>query len=737
MIRKIVKITLIVTTILAALLLIFALAISPIAEDYIEKHSKKLIGRKVVMKDLRLNIFTGTIKLDSIIMYEKNDRDIFASIDTFFVDITLTKLLSSKIEIAQLKVIDPYSVIKQNGKAFNFDDLIPKKDSTKVDKKESKFPKSILIQNIYIKGGELVYTDMLLKHTIKMNDLGVAIPELYFDHGNTNAGINLKIGERALISSKMDMNMKTNEYKLNLKVSELPINIIYPYLKENFNVGKLGGTLNTNLLIAGNTKHILDFKINGTADLTDFDISNSIGEPIASASRTSLKMKTLSLSKATYLFDYIRVSGMNLDFILQPKTNNFEKLIITKQKGSSDTASKSRPITFKIKELRINESKVTYTDKTLRSRFSLPLTNINFECDNFILDSSNRFKADASLPNGGKISFNWKGDFNNLSNQDLMLNLRNLNLKLISPYCLEYLAYDITKGNMNFTSKNKIRNNMISSFNALDVYNPGVGKKHKNFKVEYKIPLKTALYILKDKDGKIKFDIPVQGNIKDPKFSYRKIVFKTLANLMIKVAISPVRFLANILGLNSDKMEEIYIDPLQTSFTAEQYSQLNDLISIVKQKPEMRLLFTQYLNTMDAMNEFLLYKTKAAYLNTMQSSEEKGEFSFEEIMAVDNKNEEFIAYVDTLIAQQKTVALDAPLQTKINSLYSLETVNIEFNQLLNERNNLLRNYMMTTGGIPLRNLEIKNAPADTLSNYSSKPLYKIKMTLLGADPSEN
>lgn len=62
-----------------------------------------------------------------------------------------------------------------------------------MEQDSSSFPKSVVIKNIYVIGGNLVYTDKLLDNTIRMKDLGVAIPELAFERGNTQVGIHLKI----------------------------------------------------------------------------------------------------------------------------------------------------------------------------------------------------------------------------------------------------------------------------------------------------------------------------------------------------------------------------------------------------------------------------------------------------------------------------------------------------------------------------------------------------------------
>lgn len=321
---------------------------------------------------------------------------------------------------------------------------------------------------------------------------------------------------------------------------------------------------------------------------------------------------------------------------------------------------------------------LNYTDKTLRTPCILPIKNIDFSAKNFDINGTNEFNTKAFFPNGGNMIFSWKGNMNDLSNQHIMVNLQNLNLRLLSPYCLNYTAFDIKNGNLNFISKNNIRNNNIESVNILDVYKMKVGNKHKDLKTEYNVPLRLALYILKDKDEKIKFDVPVKGSIKDPKFSYRKIIFETLVNLMVKVAVSPVRFLANSLGMKSDNMDVIPIEPLMSGFTAEQYSQLNDLATIIKSKPDMTLTLTQFVNLKEAIPLYTLYKAKESYLESLNKSEIKDPINYEEVQSLKNNDANFIAYLDTLLKKQGKAFSNVPLQEKVNSLYSPDSIKAEF-----------------------------------------------------------
>jgi len=734
--RKLFKILLIIVSTVVALLIILALVISPVAKSYIEKNSKELIGRKVQMRGLHINIFTGTLEVDSVFLYESNDNDVFASIDTFYINLELSALLGKNLEITRLKVINPYVGIIQNGDLFNFDDLMPKKDTTATDTSTSSFPESIVIKDIYFHGGKIVYTDRKLKNTINMNDLAVTIPELRFGTGDTKGGVHLKIGNTATIDSKLVMNSKTEDYQLNLKVRKIALNIIKPYMQEYYNISEMEGLLNADLLISGNMNHLMEFNINGTGDGTGFLMKNSSGEPLFAADSAWVKMDNISYSKSEYLFGFIHASNATLDFIMHPdpKPNNFIAMFKPEEpaKATTDTTA-STPMTFKIKDLHVYNSQLNFTDNTMPSPYKLEVKKVDFQATNFDMNGNNDIKVTGNFENGGNIRLGWKGNMDDMANQRLMMNMKNFSLKLVSPYCKYYTAYDITAGNMNFVSKNNIRNNNIESSNSVDVFKMDVGKKHKEVKAEYNVPLKMALYIMKDKDDKINFDLPVKGNVKDPEFSYKKIIFKTIVNLLVKVTLAPAKFIAGTLGMNSDKLDNIPLDPLQTGFTAEQYSRINDLAEIVKKKPELQLELTQYANTDEVLPSFALYKTKQIYLKSLKTGDDTGPLKSEEIESMENTDPKFVSYLDSLVTVKGKNTKNISLLDKVVSLYVPDSLQNELLAKFQRRNAFLTSYMKTSLDIPEKNLNVRTAVMDSLKMYTGKPVYKIGMTLPGAE----
>ena len=155
-------------------------------------------------------------------------------------------------------------------------------------------------------------------------------------------------------------------------------------------------------------------------------------------------------------------------------------------------------------------------------------------------------------------------------------------MRQFSPWSVYYTGQPIEDGIFGLTSHNTIKNSSLNGKNKIDIYKAKVGSRRSDIEPQQKLPLKTALYILKDKDEKILFDIPVAGNIDSPEFSYMKIVWKTLGNLLVKVATSPVRALGNVFGFGNDNLEFIEIEAHQRGLTSEHYHILGDLATIAK-----------------------------------------------------------------------------------------------------------------------------------------------------------
>ena len=93
------KITIIVLSVIVALLLLVSLLISPIAKWYIEKNCRDLVGRKITIENLDMKLLLGRAKVDNFVLYEPNEVDTFASIGHFDADVSVWGILRKNIVV--------------------------------------------------------------------------------------------------------------------------------------------------------------------------------------------------------------------------------------------------------------------------------------------------------------------------------------------------------------------------------------------------------------------------------------------------------------------------------------------------------------------------------------------------------------------------------------------------------------------------------------------------------------
>lgn len=759
---KIIKPIVITICTVLVLSVIAALVTPPIAKNYIVKHSKEMIGRQINLQGLYLNLFTGYTRVTGFQLLEQDAQTTFVTFDTLSVEMSLYRLLANELRINSIQLVNPNIRLLQNGSKFNFDDLLrlgqndtlgapgdtttlPSDTTSHQVSSDTSGNMAIALYNIQIRGGHIQYHDLARNSLWQMENFGLQIPGVYFNGQNTDVGIALNFNDGGHLQTKIQYNMEAGNYLLDIDLTNFSIAPIRPYLVDMLKINSINGLLNTHLNIIGNAEHVTEFTIQGNIGLHHLSLTDDQDREVLSTDSIQIDMENITPEKSILHFKTIAINGMKTALEIRKNGNTITDLLNT---GNVETTTQTPvPATtpentnttsapdLKINTFRINNSLFTFNDHTLHTPFSFSLENINMLADNLSLLQKNKAEVKSTLKNGGTIVFNYEGKLDDLSHADLLLSIKNLDLKTFSPYSLQYFGYPLQKGILSFSSINNIRNNILDGRNHLNIAKCEVANKQKEPKPEYNIPLKTALYLIKDVNDQIKMDLPVQGDINSPEFSYKKIIFKTLTNLLVKVAVSPVSFLANSLGFSPDKLKNLQFEAYQNDFTPEQLTQINQLSEIIKVKPEMILVMEQFVNLRQSKITLAQFNVKKNYY-LQQHPEKTPEgllpIDFSKIMDIDTKNISFQAYVRDQVSEEwKETSLDE----QILSLANEEQLNLLTHQFIEKRNQLLKNYLIRQG-VTEKCIRISTASEDKLADYNGRNEYIINMIFEGDEPDK-
>ena len=615
LLKKGVKIPLIIILSILLLLILINIIAPPVAHSYIEKHSKELCHRTVTLDKLRMNIFIGKLKIEGLKALEENDKDVMLSFDALDVRINLFKLLAKEVRLNKIALDNPRVSVWQMDSVFNFTDIIEFYSDDEDDEDTTSSGWVVDLRKISISKGSVVYQDLVRKSIFDLRDFSVNIPRLYFGGKSSDIGVAFKLANGGDIAFQMLYGMDDNSYKLNIDINRLAISAFQPYLKSMMNVGDVTGELSTQMTINGNLNHILEIVANGNLSLADLNINTSENEKLLKLGNLSVNVDKIDIKENQLYFDEIAFDRAEINCSLYEDGNTFSRLFSNNSEGNSEekaetenisadesveatseNESQSNPMDLKINTLRIDNSSFIVYDNTLEQKFEFPVTSISMNATGVTLNDVFKAKLKAVVGSGGELLANWEGTLNGVENHKLFLKLQNFKMADISPYCLHYTAYPVASGILTFASRTLIKNSNLDSKNTIDIFNCKVENKNKEIKPEYKIPLKAALYILTDRKGKIAMSLPVKGNVSDPDFSLRKIIWKTIGNFLLKVVTAPTDFLASMFNGKDDVFNDIQMNLTDRSISSENYDKLNAMSEILKEKSEMKLSIKQSID---------------------------------------------------------------------------------------------------------------------------------------------
>ncbi|MBO4481663.1 MAG: DUF748 domain-containing protein [Bacteroidales bacterium] len=586
----------------------------PIAKSYVEKHSKEIVGRQINVDKVRLNIFRGKVSLMGVQALEANDKDNFVSFNQLVVNMSVWRLLAKEVRLTEITLVQPVVSIWQEGKTFNFTDII--KRFTKKDKKKkdpNKRSWAIDLRNITLDRGSVVYRDLQRDSKFDIRDLSLEVPRLYFSgERRSDIGLNLKFADGGDLAVKLLYGLKDNNYDLTIALKDFSVAMAKPYLKEFLNIEDFNGKLTADLKVVGCLEHILDIVAKGTVALNNLTVNTSDQQELAGIGQVKVNVEELDTRNKKFYFNEVDVSGLNFVYETNGSSNTMSRLLVKrdtlKKKPAKETVSQdtmqSRPADLRIGKVALTQSSVTYVDRTMKETFSLPITGITISADEMSLNAPFDVRLKAIVGEGGQLMGSWRGSLADMSNQNFKVLIQNVKMKDFSPFSVHYLAYPLTGGLLSFSTKDVIKNNYIDSENKVDIYKCTVGNKMTDLKPEYNIPLKAAVYILSDRKDKIAIDLPVSGDISSPNFSFKKIIFKTLINFLVKVVASPIDMIIKACGGSEDTFADVTYVLTDKSLSSETYARLNSIIEVMKAKPEMILTLQQSVNMDEAREQF-------------------------------------------------------------------------------------------------------------------------------------
>ena len=174
---------------------------------------------------------------------------------------------------------------------------------------------------------------------------------------------------------------------------------------------------------------------------------------------------------------------------------------------------------------------------------------------------------------------------------DITLAFRNLEMANLTPYSGKFAGRRIDSGTLSVDLEYKIKQRQLAGENKFIVNKLKLGERIDSPDA-MNLPLDLAIALLEDSNGVIDLDLPVSGSLDDPQFSYGKIIWKAIVNVLTKLVTAPFRALGKLLGGDAEKFEAVVFDPGSSALLPPEQGKLKTLSEALAKRPVLTLTIT-------------------------------------------------------------------------------------------------------------------------------------------------
>ncbi|GLO58736.1 hypothetical protein PPUJ20066_47720 [Pseudomonas putida] len=462
-------------------------------------------------------------------------------------------------------------------------------------------PWQVLLKDVQLRNYNVHLADRSQKEPVAL-DVGPLNVDLQgFDSLNQSPftfKLDTGVGKQGKLQAAGQVNLAPVWAKLDVSTRDIDLRVAQAYISPFILLELRSGMLASDLKVDLKSTEPLAFNVTGKAQVNQLHTLDTI------KSRDFVKWQQVNVDGLSYVHgDALSIDKVTLlqpyaRFIInEDRTTNVNDLLIPQPADApaakaAKPASSDKPLGIHIGQIDINDGSANLADLSLTPNFATAVQQLNGQIGTI----------DNRKPNPAKVDIKGKVDryapvtikgalnpFNPLASLDIATSFKRVELTTLTPYSGKFAGFRIRKGRLNLDLHYLITNGQLKAENKVVVEQLQLGEKVDSPDA-VDLPIRLAVALLKDTEGKISIELPVTGDLNNPQFSVMPIVWQTLRNLVLRAAQAPFKFIGGLIaGGGSEDLGTVAFAPGSSELTGDAQSSLDKLASALKERPELRL----------------------------------------------------------------------------------------------------------------------------------------------------
>ena len=458
-------------------------------------------------------------------------------------------------------------------------------------------PWQVLLKDVQLRGYQLHLADRGVSPEVKVEVGPLNLDLQNFDSLNQSPfdlKLDTGVGKLGKLALSGQVNLNPVSAKLQASTQNLDLRLAQAYINPFIRLELRSGLLSSELTVDLQGTAPLAFNISGDTRINQLHTLDTL------KSRDFLKWRQLHLQGLDYRHgDSLVIKAITLEqpytrFIInEDRSTNVSDLLIPQP--ASPAAAKSaagKPLGIAIGGITLKDGSANFADLSLRPDFATAIQQLNGQIG----------RIDSRQPKPAKVAIQGKVDryapatingslnpFDPLASLDMAVSFKQVELTTLTPYSGKFAGYRIRKGRLNIDLHYQIKQGQLTAENKVLLEQLELGEQVDSPDA-VDLPIRLAIALLKDTEGKIDIQLPISGDLNNPQFSVMPIVWQTLRNLVLRAAQAPFKFIGGLVsGGDEVNMDRVPFSAGSSELDPQARGTLDTLASALKERPVLRL----------------------------------------------------------------------------------------------------------------------------------------------------
>ena len=287
---------------------------------------------------------------------------------------------------------------------------------------------------------------------------------------------------------------------------------------------------------------------------------------------------------------------LNLQQLLAPRSAAVQAAAETTASTSAGVTTKTlappaeaKSLPVSIGRIELANGDVEFSDFFVKPNYSTHLSAVKGSVSTLSASQAGDVDISGRVQDSAPVDI--RGTINPFASQlqlDLTAKATDVELPPLTPYSIKYAGYGITKGKLSMEVHYKVDDRKLAATNRLRLDQLTFGERVES-PTATKLPVLLAVALLKDRNGVINLDLPIQGTLDDPQFSIWRILVQIFVNLVTRAVTAPFALLGQIAGAGGEQLAYVEFAPGHAELAAAAQTKLETLAKALTDRPALKI----------------------------------------------------------------------------------------------------------------------------------------------------